>query len=119
MLSGDIRSKVDAFWNVLSSGGIANPIELIKQVTYPLFLKRLDDLPTLEGTNPVKLSEGIYYLSSWSRLSRLACCRRAMRYGRNSGNSEKEYYPPHINLLKLNAPFEKKGRSWPMGSPTG
>jgi hypothetical protein len=52
MATGDIRSKVDAFW----SGGLPNPIELIEQVTYPLFLKRLDDLPTLEETNPLASS---------------------------------------------------------------
>jgi type I restriction enzyme M protein len=47
MLTGDIRSKVDALWNAFWSGGIANPIEIIEQVTYLLFLKRLDDLETL------------------------------------------------------------------------
>ena len=35
MLTGDIRSKVDALWNAFWSGGIANPIEIIEQVTYP------------------------------------------------------------------------------------
>jgi type I restriction enzyme M protein len=48
MLTGDIRSKVDALWNAFATGGIANPIEVIEQVTYLLFLKRLDDLETLE-----------------------------------------------------------------------
>jgi type I restriction enzyme M protein len=51
MLTGDIRSKVDALWNAFWSGGIANPIEIIEQVTYLLFLKRLDDLETLEESN--------------------------------------------------------------------
>jgi type I restriction enzyme M protein len=51
MLTGDIRSKVDALWNAFWSGSIANPIEIIEQVTYLLFLKRLDDLETLEESN--------------------------------------------------------------------
>ena len=49
MLSGDIRSKVDALWNAFWSCGIANPIEVIEQITYLFFLKRLDDLETLEA----------------------------------------------------------------------
>lgn len=48
MLTGDIRNKIDALWNAFWAGGIANPIEVIEQITYLLFLKRLDDLQTLE-----------------------------------------------------------------------
>ena len=36
MLTGDIRSKVDALWNAFWSGGIANPIEVIEQITKQL-----------------------------------------------------------------------------------
>ena len=49
VLTGDIRSKVDALWNAFWSVGIANPIEVIEQITYLFFLKRLDDLETLEA----------------------------------------------------------------------
>ena len=45
MLTGEIRSKIDSFW----TGGISNPLEVIEQITYLLFLKRLDDLHTLES----------------------------------------------------------------------
>ena len=48
MLNGEIRSKVDALWNAFWTGGISNPLEVIEQITYLLFLKRLDDLQTLE-----------------------------------------------------------------------
>ena len=57
MLTGDIRSKVDALWNAFWSGGIANPIEIIEQVTYLLFLKRLDDLETLEESKSARLKQ--------------------------------------------------------------
>ena len=46
MLTGDIRSQIDAIWNAFWTGGISNPLEVIEQVTYLLFLKRLDDLHT-------------------------------------------------------------------------
>src|SRR5688500_18015728 len=41
-LTGDLRSRVDQIWNAFWSGGIANPIEVIEQITYLLFLRRLD-----------------------------------------------------------------------------
>ena len=44
MLNGEIRSRIDALWNAFWTGGISNPLEVIEQITYLLFLKRLDDL---------------------------------------------------------------------------
>ena len=55
MLNGEIRSKIDALWNAFWSGGIANPLEVIEQITYLLFLKRLDDLHTLEENKASRL----------------------------------------------------------------
>ena len=48
MLTGEIRNQVDQIWNTFWSGGIANPLTVIEQITYLLFIKRLDDLQTLE-----------------------------------------------------------------------
>jgi type I restriction enzyme M protein len=48
MLTGEIRSQIDQIWNAFWSGGISNPLEVIEQITYLLFLKRLDDLHTAE-----------------------------------------------------------------------
>src|SRR5688572_18963886 len=46
MITGELKSKVDSVWNAFWSGGIANPVEVIEQITYLLFIKRLDDLHT-------------------------------------------------------------------------
>ena len=48
MLTGEIRSQVDRIWDAFWSGGIANPLEVIEQITYLLFLRRLDELHTAE-----------------------------------------------------------------------
>ena len=48
MLTGEIRNKVDQIWNAFWSGGVSNPLSVIEQITYLLFIKRLDDLHTLE-----------------------------------------------------------------------
>ena len=47
MVTGELRSQVDKVWSAFWSGGIANPLEVIEQITYLLFIKRLDDLHTL------------------------------------------------------------------------
>src|SRR5512141_1398084 len=38
-----LRSQVDALWDKLWTGGLANPLDAIEQLSYLLFLKRLDD----------------------------------------------------------------------------
>ncbi len=55
MLTGNLRSKIDALWNTFWTGDIANPLGVIEQITYLLFLKRLDDLHTLEENKAVRL----------------------------------------------------------------
>ncbi|AQZ51120.1 type I restriction-modification system subunit M [Martelella mediterranea] len=47
MLTGEIRSKVDTVWNAFWSGGIANPLEVIEQITYLLFMRQLDETQLL------------------------------------------------------------------------
>lgn len=39
----DLKSKIDQLWNKFWSGGISNPLTAIEQITYLLFMKRLDD----------------------------------------------------------------------------
>src|SRR5713226_8622849 len=48
MLTGEIRNQIDRIWDAFWAGGIANPLEVIEQITYLLFLRRLDELQTLE-----------------------------------------------------------------------
>ncbi|GLP78603.1 type I restriction-modification system subunit M [Mycobacterium antarcticum] len=47
MITGELKSKVDRVWDAFWSGGISNPLEVIEQITYLLFIRRLDDLETL------------------------------------------------------------------------
>ena len=47
MITGELKSKVDRVWDAFWSGGISNPLEVIEQITYLLFIRRLDDLHTL------------------------------------------------------------------------
>lgn len=47
MITGELKGKVDRVWDAFWSGGISNPLEVIEQITYLLFIRRLDDLNTL------------------------------------------------------------------------
>jgi type I restriction enzyme M protein len=48
MLTGDVRSQIDSIWNDFWSGGIANPLQVIEQITYLIFIKRLDETQEVE-----------------------------------------------------------------------
>jgi type I restriction enzyme M protein len=43
MLTSELRSKIDALWLHFATNGLTNPLEVIEQITYLLFLRRLDD----------------------------------------------------------------------------
>lgn len=55
MLTGNIRNQIDQIWNAFWSGGIANPLEVIEQITYLLFLRRLDEIQQLEENKANRL----------------------------------------------------------------
>jgi len=57
MITGEIKSKIDRVWDAFWSGGISNPLEVIEQITYLLFLRRLDDLQTLAENKAARLKK--------------------------------------------------------------
>lgn len=46
MLTGELRNKIDRIWETFWTGGITNPLDVIEQFTYLLFIKQLDDVET-------------------------------------------------------------------------
>lgn len=64
MITGELKSKVDRVWDAFWSGGISNPLEVIEQITFLLFIRRLDDLTTLaekKARRTGKAAEGIVF----------------------------------------------------------
>lgn len=59
MITGEIRSKVDRIWDTMWSGGISNPLSVIEQLTYLLFIKRLDELHTLQERKAARTDQPI------------------------------------------------------------
>ncbi|MGH4117948.1 type I restriction-modification system subunit M [Clostridium sp.] len=56
MITGELRSKVDKIWETFWTGGISNPLEVIEQFTYFLFIKGLDDNETTSESEASFLS---------------------------------------------------------------
>ncbi|THD66442.1 SAM-dependent DNA methyltransferase [Robertkochia marina] len=48
MITGELKSQVDKIWESFWTGGISNPLTVIEQFTYLLFIRRLDEIQTLE-----------------------------------------------------------------------
>ncbi len=55
MITGELKSKIDRIWDTMWSGGISNPLAIIEQLTYLLFMKRLDELHAKEKGEANKL----------------------------------------------------------------
>lgn len=59
MITGELKSKVDRIWDTMWSGGISNPLSVIEQLTYLLFIKRLDELHTLKERKAARTGKPI------------------------------------------------------------
>ncbi|SHI88536.1 type I restriction enzyme M protein [Anaerovibrio lipolyticus DSM 3074] len=46
MITGDLKNKIDRIWETFWTGGITNPLDVIEQFTYLLFIKQLNEVET-------------------------------------------------------------------------
>jgi type I restriction enzyme M protein len=44
MITGELKNKVDSIWTMFWTGGITNPLDVIEQITYLIFIRDLDDM---------------------------------------------------------------------------
>jgi len=80
MITGELKSKVDHIWDTMWSGGISNPLSVIEQLTYLLFIKRLDEIQTLKehkaARTKTSIEEPVFGAKQnslrWSRFKDLA-----------------------------------------------
>jgi type I restriction enzyme M protein len=59
MLTGELRNQIDGIWNDFWSGGLANPLQVIEQITYLIFIKRLDEMQELEERKATTLGKPV------------------------------------------------------------
>lgn len=43
MITGELKNKIDSLWDIFASGGLVNPLDVIEQITYLMFIHDLDD----------------------------------------------------------------------------
>lgn len=61
MVTGEIKNKIDALWDIFAAGGLVNPLDVIEQVTYFMFIHDLDESDNLRAKESAML--GLTYQS--------------------------------------------------------
>jgi len=51
MLHAELKSKIRKLWDKFWSGGISNPLQAIEQISYLIFMKKIEDKDVLEQQN--------------------------------------------------------------------
>ncbi len=55
MITGELKSKIDKSWEMFWTGGITNPLDVIEQVTYLMFIRDLDDIDNIRSQESLML----------------------------------------------------------------
>ncbi len=61
MITGELKNKIDGLWDIFAAGGIVNPLTVIEQITYLMFIRDLDDSDNLRAKESAML--GLPYKS--------------------------------------------------------
>ena len=61
MVTGELKSKIDGLWEIFWTGGLTNPLDVIEQMTYLMFIHDLDDTDNLRAKESAML--GLPYKS--------------------------------------------------------
>ena len=60
-MNGELGNKIDSLWEIFWNGGITNPLDVVEQMTYLMFIKDLDDTDNLRAKEAAML--GLPYKS--------------------------------------------------------
>ena len=55
MLTGELKNKIDALWDIFAAGGVVNPLDVIEQMTYLMFIHDLDETDDLRAKESAML----------------------------------------------------------------
>ena len=61
MITGEVKNKVDKLWEMFWTGGLTNPLDVIEQITYLMFIRDLDQTDNTRKKESVML--GLSYTS--------------------------------------------------------
>jgi len=62
MITGEIKSQVDKIWESFWTGGVSNPLTVIEQFTYLLFIRRLDETQLLEEKKAAMIKKPVAHV---------------------------------------------------------
>ncbi len=93
MITGELKSQIDKVWEAFWTGGVSNPLSVIEQMTYLLFLRRLDELQTQreQKANMLKrpIEDALYQESEaelrWSRFKNMDPAEMHRLFTRENG----------------------------------
>lgn len=55
MITGELKNKIDSLWDIFAAGGLVNPLDVIEQITYLMFIHDLDDSDNIHAKEAVML----------------------------------------------------------------
>ena len=55
MITGELKNKIDSIWEIFWTGGLTNPLDVIEQMTYMMFIHDLDDSDNLRAKEAAML----------------------------------------------------------------
>ena len=65
MVTGELKNKIDSLWLIFFTGGLTNPLEVIEQMTYLMFIHDLDDVDNTRAREAAML--GLPYKSLFAK----------------------------------------------------
>lgn len=65
MITGELKNKIDSLWDIFAAGGLVNPLDVIEQITYLMFIRDLDDSDNLRAKESAML--GLPYESIFAK----------------------------------------------------
>ena len=85
MIAGELKNKIDRIWEIFWTGGITNPLDVIEQFTYLLFIKQLDEVET------TKENEANFLGVSFEQTFSENCQKYRWSKFKNLGSAEEMY----------------------------
>ena len=55
MLTGELKNRINSLWEIFWTGGITNPLDVVEQMTYLMFIRDLDDTDNLRAKESAML----------------------------------------------------------------
>ena len=55
MITGELKNKINSLWEIFWTGGITNPLDVVEQMTYLMFIRDLDDTDNLRAKESAML----------------------------------------------------------------